>query len=137
MEENSLMLELELDQTASKHLIDIARWAKFIAVFVFAAMACLLLVLILARNNISYRISNLFPGFTEGFGLVLGVAIFVAIILSIVFFFLLRAANLIKRGVETKDQQLLTDGLRSLKIYFTIYGAFAIMGLVFNLLALL
>jgi hypothetical protein len=137
MEENQSLLELEIDQSASKSLIDAARWARFIAIFIFVMMACIILVIIFMRSRINTSISKVFPEMPiEGFGFLLSVVIGVALVVSVVIFFLLRGANLIKKGVETNDQAVLTEGLRSLKIYFIIYGVLAIIGLFFNLIAL-
>src|SRR5262245_52765141 len=106
MDENQLALELEVDQHASRSLIDAARWARFIAIFIFAIMGFMILVLIFAGSKIGNRISDVFP-IPEGFGLLVGIVIIVVVFCSVVFFLLLRGANLIKKGIEIKDQQML------------------------------
>jgi len=139
MEENQSVFELQVDQEASKSLIDSARWARFIAIFCFIAMGCFLLILIAFQTRISYTLSNYIPGMSEsgGFGVIIGVIIFIFAIISVILIFLLRGANLIKKGIETKNQQDLIEGLRALKTYFAIYGVLAIIGLVINLLSLI
>jgi len=139
MEENQSVFELEVDQIASKNLIDTAKWARFIAIFSFIAMGCFLLIIIAFQSRIADRISNYIPGMNEsgGFGVLIGVIIFIFALVSVILVFLLRGANLIKKGIETKDQIMLNDGLRSLKTYFAIYGILAIIGVVFNLIGLI
>src|SRR6266496_1355009 len=128
MEENQSVFELKVDQTASKNLIDAAKWARFIAIFCFVAMGCFLLMLIAFRSRITETLSDYIPGMTpsEGFGLVLFVMIFIFAFLTVILVFLLRGASLIKKGIETKDQLMLNNGLRALKTYFAIYGVLAI-----------
>jgi len=139
MEENQSVFELQVDQEASKSLIDSARWARFIAIFCFIAMGCFLLILIAFQTRISYTLSSYIPGMSEsgGFGVIIGVIIFVFAIISVILVFLLRGANLIKKAIETRNQQDLIEGLRSLKTYFAIYGVLAIIGLVMNLIVLI
>jgi len=139
MEGNQSVFELEVDQVASKNLIDAARWARFIAIFVFIAMGCFLLLMIIGQSQISSAFSDFMPGESSinGFGVLLGVFIFIAIIVCVVFYFLIRGANLIRKGIEAKNILMLNDGLRSLKTYFIIYGVLAILGLLVNLIALI
>jgi hypothetical protein len=139
MEENQSVFELQVDQTASKNLVDAARWARFIAIFCFVAMGCFLLLMIAFQSRITNQLSSFFPGTSDsgGFGILIGLLLFVFAIVSVVLVFLLRGASLIKRGIENRNQQELTDGLKSLKIYFAIYGVLAIIGVVFNLIGLI
>lgn len=139
MEENQPVFELQIDQSASRSLIDAARWARFIAIFCFAAMGVFILLMIGFQAKMTYTVSNYIPGMTssEGFGLLIGVILIIFLIVTVILVFLIRGATMIKRGVETKNQQDLIDGLRALKTYFSIYGVLAIIGLFFNLLALL
>ena len=52
-------------------------------------------------------------------------------------YFLFRGSVLIKRGIETKSQETFNNGLASLKAYFIMYGFFAILGVIANLVSLL
>jgi len=139
MEENQSVFELQVDQTASKNLIDAAKWARFIAIFVFIAMGLFLLLMIAMQNRIAEAFSNLIPGMTSssGFAALLIVCIVIVGVVSLIFSFLLRAANLIRKGIETKDQQMLINGLSLLKTYFAIYGVLAIIGVLFSLIGLI
>ena len=138
MEENQSMFELEIDQTASKNLIDAARWARFMAIFMFVTMGCVLIILIALQDRISTSISDYLPsiGRSEGFVYLLMFVIVIVLVVTVIMVFLLRGAVQIKRGIETRNQQELVDGLRSLKIYFTIYGVLAIVSLVFSIIGL-
>jgi hypothetical protein len=51
-------------------------------------------------------------------------------------YFLFRGSILIKRGIETKSQEIFNNGLASLKAYFTMHGIIAIIGLVFKLVSI-
>src|SRR5215471_15846148 len=106
MDENQLTLDLEVDQQASRSLIDTARWARFIAIFIFAVMALFLVLVLFLRTTISTSLENVFPGMFEVYGVLIAVVICVVLVFSAILFFLLRGANLIKKGVEMKDQQM-------------------------------
>jgi hypothetical protein len=139
MEENQSVFELEVDQTASRNLIDAAKWARFIAIFCFVAMGCFLLIIIAFQSRMTNTLTSYIPGMSEsgGFGILIGVIIFLFALISVILVFLLRGANLIKKGIDTKNQQELIDGLRALKTYFAIYGVLAIIGVVMNLIGLI
>jgi len=47
-------------------------------------------------------------------------------------YFLFRGSILIKKGIETKSQDMFNNGLASLKAYFMMYGILAIIALISN-----
>ena len=139
MEENLSGLELQVDQSASKNLLEAARWAKFLSVAGFICMALLIICFVAAQGLISNALSQLVPAITaeEGYGIILVIILVAAIIVCLLMYFLFRGSVLIKRGIETKSQETFNNGLASLKAYFIMYGFFAILGVVVNLVSLL
>jgi hypothetical protein len=139
MEENQSILELQVDQTASKDLSDAMRWAKFLSITSFVCMGLLVIVFILMYSQITGALSQVVPGFSDidSFGMLIAVIIIVAGIGCLLMYFLFRGSILIKRGMETKSQEIFNSGLASLKAYFIMYGIIAIIGLVSNLVSII
>ena len=132
MEENQSILELQVDQTASKNLSDAARWAKFLSIVGFVGVALMIICILALQSRIVEALSEIIPGLSTASGMALVVTTFiiVAVIVGILMYFLLRASILIKRGIGTRNQEVFNSGLASLKAYFTMYGVLTILGLI-------
>lgn len=132
MEENQSILELQVDQTASKNLSDAARWAKFLCIVGFVGIALMVICVIALQSRIVEALSEIIPGLgtDSGLALVITTFIIVAVIVGILIYFLFRASILIKRGIQTRNQEVFNSGLASLKAYFTMYGVLAILQII-------
>jgi hypothetical protein len=138
MEENQSILELQVDQTASKNLSDAARWAKFLSVTGFVFMGLMLIFCLAMQSQIAGALSRVIPGFgnLESFGVLITAVIVAVGIVCLLMYFLFRGSALIRKGIETKNQETFNNGLSSLKAYFTMYGILAIVGLISNLVSI-
>jgi hypothetical protein len=138
MEENQSILELQVDQTASKSLSDAARWAKFLSLTGFVFMGLMLILCLAMKSQIAGALPRVIPGFAnlESFGVLITAVIVAVGIGCVLIYFLFRGSALIKRGIETKNQETFNSGLASLKTYFTMYGILAIVGLISNLVSI-
>ena len=138
MEENQSILELQVDQTASKNLSDATRWAKFLSITGFVCMGLMVIFFIAMQSRITSSMSQVIPGFSDidSFGILMAVIIIVAGIVGLSMYFLFRGSVLIKKGIETKSQEIFNNGLAALKTYFIIYGIIAIIGLISNLVSI-
>jgi uncharacterized membrane protein YdbT with pleckstrin-like domain len=137
MDENQSILELQVDQSASRSLSDAAKWARFLSIVGFVGMGLLILCLLLARAAISTTMTQFAPtmALEESYGIVVAIIVIIVAIVGLLMYLLFRGATLIKRGIETKSQETFNNGLSSLKIYFAIYGVFAVVGVIANLIA--
>jgi len=133
MDDQSI-LELQVDQTASKNLSEVSRWAKFLSITGFVFMGCMLIVFIAMRSQITSTLSQVIPGFAEvnSLGVLVAFFIIIAGIVFLLMYFLFRGSILIKKGIETKSQDMFNNGLASLKAYFMMYGILAIIALISN-----
>jgi len=133
MDDQSI-LELQVDQTASKNLSEVSRWAKFLSITGFVFMGCMLIVFIAMRSQIASTLSQVIPGFAEvnSLGVLVAFFIIIAGIVFLLMYFLFRGSILIKKGIETKSQDMFNNGLASLKAYFMMYGILAIIALISN-----
>jgi hypothetical protein len=138
MEENQSILELQVDQTASKNLSDAARWAKFLSITAFICMGLMVIFFMAMQSQITSALSQVIPGFSniDNVGFLLTVVIIVAGIVCLLMYFLFRGSILIKKGIETKSQEIFNNGLAALKSYFIMSGIIAIIGLVSNLVSI-
>jgi len=138
MEENQSILDLHVDQTASKNLSDATRWAKFLSITGFICMGLMVIFFIAMQSQITSALSQVIPGFSDidNFGFLVTVIIIVAGIGCLLMYFLFRGSMLIKKGIETKSQEIFNNGLAALKAYFIMSGINAIIGLVSNLVSL-
>jgi hypothetical protein len=139
MEDNQSILELQVDQTASKNLSDVTRWAKFLSVTGFVCMGLMVICFIAMQSQVTSLLSQLVPEFTDlgnlG-GVLIAVIVIVAGIVCLLMYFLFKGSILIKKGIETKSQEIFNNGLASLKAYFIMYGILAIIGLISNLVSI-
>lgn len=138
MEENESILELQVDQTASKSLSDVARWARFLSVTGFVCMGIMLIFFVAMQSQIASALSQLIPGFSnlDSFGVLMTVVIIAVAIVCLLLYFLFKGSALIKKGIATKSQEAFNGGLASFKAYFTMYGILAIVGLIMNLVTI-
>lgn len=138
MEESQSILELHVDQTASKNLSDAARWAKFLSVLGFVCVGFVLIFFIAMRSQITGALSRLIPGFSEldSMGMLIGIIVIIAGLVGLLLYFLFRGSLLIKKGIETKSQDMFNNGLASLKAYFMMYGILAIIALISNFVSI-
>ncbi len=138
MEENQSILELQVDQTASKNLLDAARWAKFLSVTGFVCMALMLIFVLTMQTQIAGALSQVIPGFSnlDSIGVLITIVVIAVAIVCLLLYFLFRGSVLIKKGIETKSQETFNSGLASFKALFTMYGIIAIVGLITNLVSI-
>jgi len=138
MDDNQSILELQVDQTASKNLAEVSRWAKFLSITGFVFMACMLIFFIAMRSQISSTLSEVIPGFADvnSLGVLVAFFIIIAGIVFLLMYFLFRGSILIKKGIETKSQDMFNNGLASLKAYFMMYGILAIIALISNFVSI-
>jgi len=138
MEEDQSILELQVDQTASKNLSDAMRWAKFLSITAFVCMGLVVIFFIALRSQIASAFSEVIPGFSDidSLGMLIGIIVIAAGIVCLLMYFLFRGSVLIKKGIESKNQDMFNHGLASLKTYFIMYGILTIIGLVANLVSI-
>ena len=138
MEDNQSILELQVDQTASKNLSDVTRWAKFLSITGLVCMGVMVIFFIVMRSQIAGALSQLVPGFSEidSFGMLISIVVIGAGLVCVLMYFLFRGSVLIRKGIESKNQEIFNNGLASLRAYFTMYGVLAVVGLVINMVTI-
>lgn len=139
MEENQDLFNSGVDQVTAQELNETSRWARLLSIIIFSLCGVVLLAMFVASGQIQDSMSTQLGsgnGSTAYTFVVIIVVVAIAIV-SLMMFFLLRAANSIRSGLRLKDQALFNRGLSDMKVYFAIVGVFSILGLLGNLLSLL
>lgn len=145
MEQHSSLFSLTIDPLAKSHLLETAKWARFLAIvgFVFLAFAVLLGIystVTVNRFEEDYREMGGLgsEGVLSSAGT--GVAVMYIIMAVIWFFpllFTLRFANQIRNALQSNNQELLSTSFQSLKVCYRYLGIVTVIFLVMIALSLL
>ena len=136
MQEDQSILELRVDEETTANLTEVSRWAKFMGILVLVAIGLVFLMCAFLWN----RIPTLFSARADAdlsnqvkISLLIFL-IFVAGVVGVLMYFLIKGANCIRAGLRNRDQYLFTIGLGYLRNYFIMYGVMGIITLLLNLI---
>jgi heme/copper-type cytochrome/quinol oxidase subunit 2 len=128
--------DLEIDEQTTASVKEASKWAKFISIVMFSICGLLLLFLLLA--TISSNFVDGLNGSMQQYGswfeanslvFLISVIAVVVLIIATIYYFLLNFARKVKAAVIAEDSEELNKGLSSLKIYFIIYAAIALLSI--------
>jgi hypothetical protein len=123
--------QITVNSPVRQYLADATRWARFLCIAITVLMVVFVGFIVLAGSVISELLETQFqlpPGNYNG--VMIGLALFVSIIMGILFYFLWRFSTLTKAGIDLKNQEMFNSGLSALKTYFIISGVFSIISMV-------
>jgi heme/copper-type cytochrome/quinol oxidase subunit 2 len=133
-------LQMHLDYDGGHILTETVRWSRFLAIVGIVGISICLLAFALAGTVILAAFSKLAPGLEALAGLGSAIVItFVLVIFAVfgfVVYMLYRFSVLTRKAIDQRDQAMLAEGMRCLKIYFVTTGIFAILGLLGNVLTI-
>lgn len=115
-----------LDETAKAHLLETTRWTKFLAIMGFISSGLLVLAALAMLVTKSY-LSGIGIGMAFYYVILAGIYIYPVICLF-------RFSRLMKEGIHSQNQELITEGFRYQKNMYRFIG---ILMIIFLLLALL
>lgn len=131
LDQNNTENVLSFDKTSKNHLVEIAKWAKFLAIVGFVFIG-IIVILGFSMGTIFSHISQQampFPAFIFGF---------LYLIIGAIYFYplysLLKFANNAKIAVNQTNSESLKESLRHLKGLFTFMGILTIISLGFLVL---
>jgi hypothetical protein len=133
------LLDMQVDYDGGHTLGDTVRWSRFISIVWFCVVGLLVilaLILIPSGRAIFSLYSSLIPGIEDMTALIVGIVLLIAAVLGFLSWMLFRFATLTRKAMQTQDQALFNRGLNALRIYFTISGVIALLGLLINILKL-
>jgi len=131
MEENSVFekFELQLDESAKSFLKETAKWAYFLAIMGFVAIAFIVLLAIFAGTIFS-SMSSTVPGMGAMGGSFAVIISVVYIIIAVIYFFpvyyLFKFGSNAKAAFRENDSEALTASFGYLKSHYKFIGIFTI-----------
>lgn len=125
-------LGLQFDNDARRTLFEASKWARLISIVVFIGCALFLVVLVVAGPRIaSFFQSQVLVTLADSSMAIIVTCLAVLFALVIAtYYFLFNFSTKTKVGLLTEDTAGINAGLGSLKIYFIITSAIAILSLV-------
>ena len=140
--QESGLFGLNIDAASKMHLVEAAKWGKFLAIVGFVMCGLIVvggLVMATIVGSMSRTYGNDMPA---GFGATFGPTFMVVyiIIAALYFFpclFLLRFSNKMKVALASDNQSELTSSFQNLKVLFRYVGILIIVALSFYIIALL
>ena len=141
MEETSVFekFELQLDHSAKDFLRETAKWAYFLSIMGFVAIAFLVLIAIFAGTFLA-AMGNMVPGMGAAggsFGMIMGVVyFFIAALYFFPVYYLFKFATNTKAAFRDNDSEALTNSFSYLKSHYKFIGVTTIVVLGFYVLML-
>lgn len=125
------LFEMEIDSYAQANLNTISRWGRFISITGLIVLGLSLLLIIMLGQRFINAFSNLMPGGDlGGDDIESGVTTIVWGVVAILLFyfalytawcyFLLRASNLLKKGLVTRNVSDIAEGFSSIRNLFIV-----------------
>lgn len=117
---------LSFDKTSINHLVEISKWAKFLAIVGFVFIGIIIVIGFSMGTIISHFTKETIPFSTSIFG-------FLYLILGSIYFYplysLLKFANNAKIAANQSNSDNLQESLRHLRGFFTFMGIVTIIGM--------
>jgi len=133
---------LVIDPNTKDHLVEVAKWARFLAIVGFVFLSIILLCGVLfafymstvfgRTSNGEVAVENIVEG-TFGLGMIF-IYGFIALIWFFPLLFLLRFSRQMKHALISNDQQALNVSVQNLKGFFRFIGIVTIIALTFYVL---
>jgi len=137
-DQSSSLFEMELDQSGQANILAVSKWTRFISI---VGIVCIALVLIAFAASGQEILANL--GYLYSFGdSDMAVTLLVLVLLVIAFFcvwvfFLLKASNLLKKGILGKNATDIAEGFRAMKIFFILSVIISVVSILSTILSML
>jgi len=115
------------------------RWTRFISVVGFVGVGLLALTVVIlsfAGSAIFSWYEQIIPGIAAYQAIIIMICVIFLGILTFLIIKLYQFSTLTRKGIEVQDQGMFNKGLQALKVYFTVSGIIAVLGLLFTLLTL-
>lgn len=123
---NSAIFNLEVDEVAKSHLLETARWGKFLAIVGFVAISLMVIFALFAGTAMSsFGGGGLFGGL-GGVGLLL-LYLVIAALYFYPCFTLFRFATNMKPAINTMNREQFNTALRNMKALFQYMGIMTII----------
>lgn len=130
MEQNDLnIFETKLDETAQAHLLETARWTKFLGIcYTILMVLCLVYFIFIAMYIGQFAgANNDIAGMTT-MAMTIGSLFSVGLCIYPIYA-LLKFSSVMKKGIQMNNQELINDGFRYQKTMYRYLGILTIISL--------
>jgi hypothetical protein len=134
--QDSELFSLTIDPIGRGHLIETAKWARFLAIVGFVCITIFALIAIFAGSYITTMFSKAGPynelgsDFTAGMTITFIIFyICVALIVFLAYLFLYRFAVNMRGALRENSQDLLNRSFQNLKILYRYWGILTLIGI--------
>ncbi len=137
MQDNLTEIELHLSDSSKSHLLQTAKWSKFLAIvsFIFLGIGLIYSFITYSKMNEIYSLAGRSRG-SEVMGTLIGMIIFL-IIFGYASYLLLQFSSKLKFSLENTDNVSLDDAFNNQRKLYQYWGIITIIYLVIILLAFL
>lgn len=138
MENERSLFDLTVDSTGKAHLLDTAKWARFLAIVGFIGLGLLILFSIISLVTAPAK-DDFTASTAYDTGVVAGTIIGFLLVAALYFFpclFLFRFANKMKTAIDANDVTALNEAFKNLKITLRYLGVLTIIFIVLFFLGL-
>jgi hypothetical protein len=128
---------LRVDSEAVIQFREGAKWARFISIVYLVGILIVALVVTFAGASVKSWLEMYVPSMGTVDMDMLGnifvvVVIIILAIVGFIYILLYRFANLVRKGIMERNQEVFNDGLKYLKYYCIINGVIALLGILFS-----
>lgn len=144
---SSSLFELSIDHESTQHLMETARWGKFMAIAGFIGCGLMVVFAFVFGAILSHTLATRTPLYSRdptasAFGYLGGAAIGMvyAVFAAIAFFpflFLYKFSVRMKTALNTNDQVMLNQSLNAQRLLFRYVGVITIIGLAMDVIGIL
>ncbi len=138
-DQSSSLFEMELDQSGQANILAVSKWTRFISIVGIVCIAIVLIALAAGGKEIIANLGSLYSLGESDVAMTLVVLILLVIAFFCVWvFFLLKASNLLKKGILGKNATDIAEGFRAMKTFFilsTIISIFSILTTIISMLS--
>lgn len=138
-DQSSSLFEMELDQSGQANILAVSKWTRFISIVGIVCIALVLIALAANGQEILVGLGALYSFEDSDVAVTLLVLVLLVIAFFCVWvFFLLKASNLLKKGILGKNATDIAEGFRAMKTFFilsVIISIFSILSTILNMLS--
>jgi magnesium-transporting ATPase (P-type) len=138
-DQSSSLFEMELDQSGQANILAVSKWTRFISITGIVCIAIVLIALAAGGKEILANLGSLYSLCESDAAMTLIVLVLLVIAFFCVWvFFLLKASNLLKKGILGKNATDIAEGFRAMKTFFilsTVISMFSILTTIIGMLS--
>ncbi len=140
MEQNQdqSLFDMNMDASTQGHLLSISKWTKFISVTGFVVGGIVLILLAAYGTEIMKQFSKLLSfGDADFAGMLIAIVLVAFLLMGCWLYFLFRASTLLRKGLQSRDTTQLSEGFKSMRIYFVFSFIISVLSILSTLQSLL